>query len=84
MIGCIPEPVLNIFFLKLDDLSDSVQFLKDTGYSHFCTKRSAGSSAPEPAGRRGGGGRPRRLRILPYRLRADARDPQRRSDADVG
>ena len=34
--------------------------------------------------RRGGGGRPRRLRILPYRLRADARDPQRRSDADVG
>ena len=51
MIDCIPEPLLNISFLKLDDLSDSVQFLKDTGYSHFCTKRSAGSRVLEPAGK---------------------------------
>ena len=46
----LTEPQLNSLLFILDVLSDRMCLLNNSEWSHFCTRRSAGSSALEPAG----------------------------------
>ena len=46
----LTEPQLNIFLFILDVLTDRMCLLNNSEWSCFRTRRSAGSSAPEPAG----------------------------------
>ena len=55
LIGCqlvLTEPQLNIFLFILDVLTDRMCLLNNSEWSRFRTRRSAGSSALEPAGER--------------------------------